>query len=525
MTTPVITSLPTPPNPSDRSTFNTRAYPWSLALGTFTTEVNSAVTWMNATSAATLSYSTAANGYYLQAAENALIAQQAAAAAMNGPTTYAETTENITFGTGPKTFYMPAGKTWSIGQFIIIANKADPSKYMSGQITNYNSLMQSIDVNVVLSTASGTANSWVFSLTANSNSSLIVNTPSGGISATNVQAAINELDSEKLAKSGGTMTGELVSSYGNAFRMTQGNYGVFWRNDGNNTYLMVTASGDPNGTFTAARPFTLVNATGVASINGNAATATKLATACTINGVSFDGTANITVADSTKLPTAGGTMTGDLTLTGNGRRIRGLFGAVPVANRALFQTTEVNGGTTLGVLPNGTGNSSYYSFSNSSDPDNAAYGYIGIDSNSLIITCTALGSGVKLPINIDGRLEITTGGNVLSRGGALGYGIGSGGMVTQTGSRTSGVVLNKPSGQITLVSAAGSPSWQSFTLTNSTISSTDSVLVTQKSGTDLYLISVTAVATGSCRITFATTEGTTTEQPVFNFQVIKGTTS
>lgn len=31
----------------------------------------------------------------------------------------------------------------------------------------------------------------------------------------------------------------------------------------------------------------------------------------------FDGTANITIADSTKLPIAGGTMTGDLTLKGN----------------------------------------------------------------------------------------------------------------------------------------------------------------------------------------------------------------
>jgi len=39
------------------------------------------------------------------------------------------------------------------------------------------------------------------------------------------------------------------------------------------------------------------------STTGNAATATKLQTARTINGVSFDGTANITVADSTKVPT------------------------------------------------------------------------------------------------------------------------------------------------------------------------------------------------------------------------------
>lgn len=63
--------------------------------------------------------------------------------------------------------------------------------------------------------------------------------------------------------------------------------------------------------------FATVTYDGVAKWLGNANTATKLETAHTINGVSFDGTANITIADSTKLPIAGGTMTGDLTLKGN----------------------------------------------------------------------------------------------------------------------------------------------------------------------------------------------------------------
>lgn len=63
--------------------------------------------------------------------------------------------------------------------------------------------------------------------------------------------------------------------------------------------------------------FATVTQDGVAKWLGNANTATKLKTSRTINGVSFDGTANITIADSTKLPIAGGTMTGDLTLKGN----------------------------------------------------------------------------------------------------------------------------------------------------------------------------------------------------------------
>ena len=108
----------------------------------------------------------------------------------------------------------------------------------------------------------------------------------------------------------------------------------------------------------------------------------------------------------------------------------------------------------------------------------------------------------------------------LSPGDKIGYTTGSGGAVTQLTSRTTGVTLNKPTGAITLVSAAGSASWQSFTVTNSTVAATDTIIVSQKSGTDKNMIFVTAVAAGSFQITFATTGGTTTEQPVFNFAVV-----
>jgi len=124
------------------------------------------------------------------------------------------------------------------------------------------------------------------------------------------------------------------------------------------------------------------------------------------------------------------------------------------------------------------------------------------------------------------RATIDTAGNVLvvSTGG-LGYGTGSGGAVTQATSRTTGVTLDKTNGAITLVSAAGLATFQSFTVTNSKVAATDVVHVTQKSGTDLYQIFVTATAAGSFRISYATTGGTTTEQPVFNFAVIKAVTA
>lgn len=87
---------------------------------------------------------------------------------------------------------------------------------------------------------------------------------------------------------------------------------------GTNNNVFVICDDNTKVTFSSNnKPFATVTHDGVAKWLGNANTATKLQTARTINGVSFDGTANITIADSTKLPIAGGTMTGDLTLKGN----------------------------------------------------------------------------------------------------------------------------------------------------------------------------------------------------------------
>jgi len=119
--------------------------------------------------------------------------------------------------------------------------------------------------------------------------------------------------------------------------------------------------------------------------------------------------------------------------------------------------------------------------------------------------------------------SLTATGVIASTGTAgVGYATGAGGAVTQATSRTTGVTLNKTSGAITLFSAAGSATAATFTVTNSTVAATDVIILNQKSGTDLYDLMVTAVAAGSFNISFRTTGGTTTEQPVFNFAVIKG---
>ena len=106
--------------------------------------------------------------------------------------------------------------------------------------------------------------------------------------------------------------------------------------------------------------------------------------------------------------------------------------------------------------------------------------------------------------------------------GTLGFVAGAGGAVTQLTSRTTGVTLNNSTGQITMFSAAGSATAATFTVTNSQVAITDIIILNQKSGTNLYLLLVTAVAAGSFNITFYTTGGTATDAPVINFSVIKG---
>ncbi len=76
-----------------------------------------------------------------------------------------------------------------------------------------------------------------------------------------------------------------------------------------------TINGSTNGlNFTGAATFasSVTAPTFIGALTGNATTATTLQTERLINGVSFNGSANITVADATKLPLAGGTLTGAL---------------------------------------------------------------------------------------------------------------------------------------------------------------------------------------------------------------------
>lgn len=116
-----------------------------------------------------------------------------------------------------------------------------------------------------------------------------------------------------------TMQANIISSTTGALNyIATENTGHYFKIGNNTASTSITTNESETAIFSHnAIEFARITNVGVAKWLGNANTATKLQTARTINGVSFDGTANITIADSTKLPIAGGTMTGDLTLKGN----------------------------------------------------------------------------------------------------------------------------------------------------------------------------------------------------------------
>jgi len=219
-----------------------------------------------------------------------------------------------------------------------------------------------------------------------------------------------------------------------------------------------------------------------------------------------------------------------------------------------ISSTDTNGN--INITPNGTGSvviptatfttllATTFSTTAAAahiDLTGAAFTADGTDTN-IDITLIPKGAGkvVADGVAINGGTIATTGTNAnitLSPNGTgevvitkpFGYGgSGTGGTVTQATSRTTGVTLNRLSGQITLFAAtalAGHAS-NEFTLTNSFIDATDVVHVCFASGLTgaSYGVTVTAVSAGSCKITVSnfSNSATPSDTPVLNFIVIKG---
>jgi hypothetical protein len=207
---------------------------------------------------------------------------------------------------------------------------------------------------------------------------------------------------------------------------------------------------------------------------------------------------------------------GNLTLAPNGS------GNVGISNIAVTGGS-ITGITDLAIVDGGTGASTA-----SGARSNLGLGTIATqDATNVSITGGSI-SGVSFSGTFTGITSITsTEFLALER---IGFTTTNGGTVTQTTSRTTGVTLNAPCGQITLVAGSISGlSSQEFTLTNSYIAATDIVFVTFASGltATTYDVTVTATAAGSCKISVhnVNNSATPTDTPVINFAVFKSVNS
>lgn len=233
-----------------------------------------------------------------------------------------------------------------------------------------------------------------------------------------------------------TATGEIISKSANGLRIAYGNYGFFIRNDGSNTFFMLTDSGNSLGTYNNLRPLIINNANGTVtignglnvtggingSLNGNAATATKLQTARTIGGVSFDGSANIDLPGVNKA--------GNQSTTGN------------AATATKLQTARTINGVKFDGSANITLTAANLGLSDSS-------GYVGRLVNTQVFTS----SGTYTPTPGTKRIRVTITGGGGGGGGCkaisnnetfFGAGGGAGGTVITT------LILTKDSYPVTI---------------------------------------------------------------------------
>ena len=128
------------------------------------------------------------------------------------------------------------------------------------------------------------------------------------------------------------------------------------------------------------------------------------------------------------------------------------------------------------------------------------------------------------PIGVAFEDQDIIGSNFVLAGGELGYTAEASGTVTQATDKSTGVTLNKSAGQITLNGASlANITNVSFTLTNSTISAKDVIILSVSSGATAgaYNCWISSKTTGSCVITIRNLSGgALAEAFVINYAVI-----
>lgn len=165
-------------------------------------------------------------------------------------------------------------------------------------------------------------------------------TPSGGIAAVNVQAAIDELETEKLALAGGTMTGELLIGTAGSFAFEGSTANAY------ETYL---TAADP----TADRTITFPDQTGNVIVSGNASIVNAdiaAGAAIAFSKLAALTSANILVGNSSNVATSVA-MSGDVTISNTGATTV-VSGTTSVAGKLQLTDSTSSTSTTTAATPN-----------------------------------------------------------------------------------------------------------------------------------------------------------------------------
>jgi hypothetical protein len=143
------------------------------------------------------------------------------------------------------------------------------------------------------------------------------------------------------------------------------------------------------------------------------------------------------------------------------------------------------------------------------------------NSDGTIAFCTT-----STGISSNERARIDSSGNLLVTSPAgLGYGTGSGGTVTQATSKTTGVTLNKPTGQITMNNAAMlTNTTVVFTVTNSLCAFIDTVSMNHRGGAGYNVWVVPGIGSFDVYLKNISVS-TLSDALVLNFVIIKGATA
>lgn len=183
-------------------------------------------------------------------------------------------------------------------------------------------------------------------------------------------------------------------------------------------------------------------------------------------------------------------------------------GTLAAGNTTITGTLSVSGTSTLGVVNSG---------------NHAITGTLNV-SGATTLAGVSAGAVSASSVSSSGALTASTG----TFSGKLGYASGQGGTVTQITSKSTGVTLNRLSGQVTMSNAnLAAGTIASFTMSNNTVGSEDNVILNHISGGTLGAYGLNA-RTGSNSMTIDVrnnTAGDLAEAIVLRFTVIKSVNS